>query len=102
MLLGTCCDVRLLHVVNFDIVVGAGNAPHHIDGLAAGRATSRENLNPASLTLGHCSLSRKNGVFVALSTGSGEPEAKRGQNGCERQNDESRSRDRGSTTRRRR
>jgi hypothetical protein len=57
MLLCPCCDVRLMHVVNFDVVVCARNTPDQIHRLMTGRATSGKNLNFSPLTLGHASLS---------------------------------------------
>jgi hypothetical protein len=57
MLLCPCCDVCLMHVVNFDVVVCACNTPDQIHRLVTGRATSSENLNLSPLTLGQASLS---------------------------------------------
>jgi len=34
-----------MHVMNFDVVVCAGNAPDQIDGFLTGRATSTENID---------------------------------------------------------
>src|ERR1700730_11056063 len=48
------CDVCLMHVVNFDVVVRARNAFDQIHRLIAHRATGGENLNLSALTLGHC------------------------------------------------
>jgi len=53
VLLCPCGDVRLLHVVNFDVMGGTGKAPHHVDGLATGRTTSTENLDLPPLSLSH-------------------------------------------------
>jgi hypothetical protein len=46
-----------MHVMNFDVVVRARNAPDHIHRLVASRATGSENLNLSSLALGHALLS---------------------------------------------
>src|SRR6266404_5569617 len=53
VLLCPCCDVSLMHVVNFDVVVRARNALDQIHRLVTRRATSGENLNLSPLTLGH-------------------------------------------------
>jgi len=45
MVLSSGRDVRLMHVMNFDVVVCAGNAPDQIDGFLTGRATSTENID---------------------------------------------------------
>jgi hypothetical protein len=51
------CDVRLMHVMNFDVVVRACNAPDQVHRLVTGRATGSENLNLSPFALGHASLS---------------------------------------------
>jgi hypothetical protein len=49
--------MRLMHVMNFDVVVRARNAPDQVRRLVTRRATGSENLNLSPLTLGHASLS---------------------------------------------
>ena len=51
------CDVRLMHVMNFDLVVRTCDPPDEVYGLVTCRATSGENLNFLSSTLRHVSLS---------------------------------------------
>jgi hypothetical protein len=46
-----------MHVVNFNVVARARNAPDEIHCLVTGGATGSENLNLSSLTLGHASFS---------------------------------------------
>src|SRR6266478_2926175 len=47
------CDVCLMHVMNFDVVVRSRNALDQIHRLVTCRATGGENLNLSPLTLGH-------------------------------------------------
>ncbi len=56
VLFGSRRDVRLMHVMDFDVVVRAGNAPDQIDGFLTGRTTSSENFDLFSLTLNHYSF----------------------------------------------
>jgi hypothetical protein len=51
------CDVRVMHVMNFDVVVRARNAPDQVHRLVTRRATGTEDLNLSPLALGHPSLS---------------------------------------------
>jgi hypothetical protein len=46
-----------MHVMNFDVVVRARNAPDQVHRLVTRRATGSENLNLSPLALGHASLS---------------------------------------------
>jgi D-arabinose 1-dehydrogenase-like Zn-dependent alcohol dehydrogenase len=47
-------DVRLMHVVNFDVVRRARNTLDQLHRLVTRRATGAENLNLSPLTLDHC------------------------------------------------
>jgi len=56
-LFGPGGDVRLMHVMNFDVVVSARNASDQGFGLMTRRAASGENFDLSPSSLGHASLS---------------------------------------------